>query len=691
MATTAELKALITGDASGAVKAFEETGRAAKEGIGTIPASATKAKDALELLANADSGRKLATAIKAATFEIIALETKIEQTRARGGPVSDADIARLEKLKAANAAATTTAAALNDRLTDQKTAGTNAALGMEVLSSRLGSTVGMMDTLKASSSGTLASLGALGLAVGGAFAAFAMAKEIISGVNEKLDEHRRKVEAAEQRIQAIKNRTAEYGVVLDQAAKGHVSYGGTLDQMKEKLLKYEAAQGNVTYKVKDWIETTSGLKIPPSLEEMQKKWEAVGLGIANAAKQGQGAWAAFMQENESKIRQEIENQRLRGQVVDESLLKNIEKFDKYKAAQLAVIPTMDELRKKGDEMAAAHEKERQAEEALYDEIRKLSEERAKALGVYETESEKKRQLTEETRQLVEKFGMEKGQADELVKQYGVQAVEIYQLSLKYQITTDAADKRVQKQAEEIKALKDQAAAEEMAQRVMENSAKLNKEIFESRRRVVDLTVEEAKAEIDRAHAMEEAAQKEQARAKTMEESIKAGDAVIAARRKQADAEDELTAAISRQREEVMRLESDLDSLGRKWEAATTAQMGFTTEVRHATKAVQETSPEFKALIEQVAQISDAFPQASIYVGGWLAQLEKGNINLTQFTQNVNSVLLSLQKNYAMTGGAFGNAFDELNRLTKALNDFKSKYGDSNPHGQGNPWNPLNPI
>ena len=127
--------------------------------------------------------------------------------------------------------------------------------------------------------------------------------------------------------------------------------------------------------------------------------------------------------------------------------------------------------------------------------------------------------------------------------------------------------------------------------------------------------------------------------------------------------------MERMRDEATQVAYAVDTIGEAWERATGQAAGFTTEVRTATKAVQEADPEFTAFVESLAGVSDEYERMIPYIGSLIADLEKGTITIPQFNEALAQMRAGFIQIQGMSGHMFGDLETEFNKLQKIINDF----------------------
>lgn len=118
----------------------------------------------------------------------------------------------------------------------------------------------------------------------------------------------------------------------------------------------------------------------------------------------------------------------------------------------------------------------------------------------------------------------------------------------------------------------------------------------------------------------------------------------------------------------------IDTIGESWAKATGHAAGFTVEVRHATKAVEETDPGFTAFIESLASVSDEYERMVPYVGALIADLEAGRIAPEEFGKAIDAMRVSFMQIQGVSGQMFGDIDSLFNRLRELVNSFT--YGES---------------
>lgn len=118
-----------------------------------------------------------------------------------------------------------------------------------------------------------------------------------------------------------------------------------------------------------------------------------------------------------------------------------------------------------------------------------------------------------------------------------------------------------------------------------------------------------------------------------------------------------------------RMAYSIETIGEAWMNATGHAAGFTVEVRRATKAVKETTPEFDAFIESLAVTSDEFERMVPYVGALIADLEKGKITPKEFGEMMDIMRVAFMQIQGVSGQMFGDIESLFNRLRELVNDF----------------------
>ncbi|HAM57988.1 MAG TPA: hypothetical protein DCQ64_22270 [Candidatus Rokubacteria bacterium] len=113
----------------------------------------------------------------------------------------------------------------------------------------------------------------------------------------------------------------------------------------------------------------------------------------------------------------------------------------------------------------------------------------------------------------------------------------------------------------------------------------------------------------------------------------------------------------------------IDSIGDAWGRATGHAAGFTVEVRHATKAVEEADPEFTAYIESLASVSDEYERMTPYVGALIADLEAGRIAPEEFAAAIDGLRVAFMQIQGVSGQMFGDIESLFNRLRELVNEF----------------------
>ncbi|MHB1046652.1 MAG: hypothetical protein ACYC4P_11635 [Thermoanaerobaculia bacterium] len=141
------------------------------------------------------------------------------------------------------------------------------------------------------------------------------------------------------------------------------------------------------------------------------------------------------------------------------------------------------------------------------------------------------------------------------------------------------------------------------------------------------------------------------------------------RRAANDADIEASIQMGRMREEAIKTAYAVDTIGEAWQRATGQAAGFTVEVRTATKAVEESNPQFDVMIEELAKVSDEYGRMVPWMGALIAQLEKGTISAEEFLVQVDAMNRGFIQIQGMSGNMFGDIGSEVARLTKIINDF----------------------
>lgn len=145
--------------------------------------------------------------------------------------------------------------------------------------------------------------------------------------------------------------------------------------------------------------------------------------------------------------------------------------------------------------------------------------------------------------------------------------------------------------------------------------------------------------------------------------------IAEARRAANEADIEALANMERMEAQARSMTTSIDTIGEAWYRATGQVAGFTVEVRTATKAVEETNPQFDLMIEELAKVSDEYGRMVPWMGALIAQLEKGTISVEEFLVQIDAMNRGFLQIQGMSGNMFGDIGSEVARLTKIINDF----------------------
>ncbi len=146
----------------------------------------------------------------------------------------------------------------------------------------------------------------------------------------------------------------------------------------------------------------------------------------------------------------------------------------------------------------------------------------------------------------------------------------------------------------------------------------------------------------------------------------------AARRAANEADIEAGVRMAEFKERATEMARSIDTIGEAWVKATGQAAGFTVEVRRATKAAEESTPEFDALVESLAVVSDEYERMIPWVGALIAQLESGAIGTDEFRKQMEALQVGFMQIQGVSGQMFGDLDSLWAKLTAILNEFTRK-------------------
>lgn len=146
----------------------------------------------------------------------------------------------------------------------------------------------------------------------------------------------------------------------------------------------------------------------------------------------------------------------------------------------------------------------------------------------------------------------------------------------------------------------------------------------------------------------------------------------AARRAANEADIEAGVRMAEFKAHAAEMARSIDTIGEAWVKATGQAAGFTVEVRRATQAAKESSPEFDALVESLAVVSDEYERMIPWVGALIAQLESGAIGTEEFRRQMEALQVGFMQIQGVSGQMFGDLDTLWAKLTKILNEFTRK-------------------
>lgn len=161
-------------------------------------------------------------------------------------------------------------------------------------------------------------------------------------------------------------------------------------------------------------------------------------------------------------------------------------------------------------------------------------------------------------------------------------------------------------------------------------------------------------------------------AKAIQEQTEAAERYELARREANKADIEASIAMAQARDAALDAARSVDTIGQAWERVTGQCAGFSVEVRHQTKEVQEVDPAFTALIESLAGVSDEFERMTPWVGNLIARLEKGDVTFAGFQKQIEAWRTGFMQIQGLSGQMFGPIDELFNRLNHLLNEFTRK-------------------
>ena len=332
-------------DAYDVVKAKMDAARAAASQLGTEGGAAlgdlgTKGGTALDTLNAALDKMGSTTGIRGLQISIVQASQALDQFKAAGPGAgqSQADFAaQCSKSQAQIDASTKSLGGLKQTQLDVAASAKSSGSALENLRGSAGNLDTMFMNMSKTGNSVEKSIGSVGVAAGimgmaitGAIAVGERLKQWTEDAYQAWDRYTKKQEDVAIKAQLLNAANIE-------VSKGLIEQGATVDQTIQRYVAFTVQQGKLSEQARAYITTVAGLKIPPTLDELKAKYDAVMLSVQGALARGGGAANVFYDTNKGAITSTITAYEEGGGRIDAATAHIIKSLDdaRSEAAQYA--------------------------------------------------------------------------------------------------------------------------------------------------------------------------------------------------------------------------------------------------------------------------------------------------------------------------------------------------------------------
>jgi hypothetical protein len=330
-------------DAYDVVKAKMDAARAAASQLGTEGGAAlgdlgTKGGTALDTLNAALDKMGSTTSLRGLQQAIVQAATALEQLKTSGPTAGQSQAAFAAQVQAAQAkidASTKSLGALKQTQLDVAASAKSSGSALENLRGSAGNLDTMFMNMSKTGNSVEKSIGSVGVAMGimgmaitGAIAIGEKLKVWIEDGYQAWEKYTKKQEDVAIKAQLLNAANIEVG-------KGLIEQGATVQETIQRYVAFTVQQGKLSESARAYITTIAGLKVPPTLDELKVKYDAVTTSVVGSLARGEGAATSFYTTNKGAMTQTIAAYEDAGGKVDGSLIRIMKSLDDAaaKAAQ----------------------------------------------------------------------------------------------------------------------------------------------------------------------------------------------------------------------------------------------------------------------------------------------------------------------------------------------------------------------